>query len=176
MNGEIIIRKVKQDDARGYIELVNFVWRKAYSHIFPEEVFLEREASAEKKIKNFNAKELNDENHICFVAEAENKIVGVMLGTTNSNYEHFKALGYADLAVLYIHPNYQGQGIAGKLKKLFVDFVKEKDFDKFVVGVLKDNYSARKIYEKWGGKLDEYESVITKLGENYSEVFYTYEI
>ena len=172
----IKLRKVEQKDARGYIELVNYVWRIAYAHIFPEEVFLEREGTAEERIKSFDAKKLNDDQTVCFVAEDNSKVVGVMLGTTNSDYEHFKSQGYADLCVLYVLPEYQGQGIASKLKEIFLDFAKEKGYDKFVIGVLKENHKARLIYEKWGGKLDEYASFITKLGKNYDEVFYVYDI
>lgn len=173
---QIDIRKVRQSDAKQYFDLVNFVWRKAYSHIFPEEVFKFLEDNAENKIKNFNAKELNDETHICLVAENDNQIVAVMLGTTDSHYLHFKEQGYGDLCVLYVHPDFQGKGIAAKLKTKFVEFAKEKGFNKFVIGVLKDNHVARKVYERWGGKLDNYTQGYKKLDREYPEVFYTYEI
>jgi inosine/xanthosine triphosphate pyrophosphatase family protein len=45
-----------------------------------------------------------------------------------------------------------------------------------VIGVLKDNHKARKVYEKWGGKLDNHEQPFVKLGVGYDEVFYTYEL
>ena len=172
----INIRKVEQKDAKEYIELVNFVWRSAYSHIFPDEVFVERENSAVERINSFDAAKLNDEQTVCWVAENEGKLVGVMLGTTNSDYEYFKKQNYADLCVLYILPEFQGMGIASRLKEKFLDFIKEKGYKKFVIGVLKDNNKARKVYEKWGGKLDEYSSFITKVNKNYDEVFYTYDI
>ena len=47
---------------------------------------------------------------------------------------------------------------------------------KFVIGVLKDNHNAKKVYEKWGGKLDEYTQPFVKLGVGYDEVFYTYDL
>ena len=37
------IRKVTKEDAREWYTLGNKVWRDAYSHIFPEEVFVEKE-------------------------------------------------------------------------------------------------------------------------------------
>ena len=42
-NDLILIRKVRNDDAKQYIELINSVWRDAYKNIFPEEVFIDRE-------------------------------------------------------------------------------------------------------------------------------------
>lgn len=168
----INIRKVRQNDARQYVNLINSVWKAAYSHIFSEEVFIDKEKRTEEKIKKFNAKEFNNETNICLVAEENNKIVGVMFGSINSKKEYYLNLGYADLMVLYILPEFQGQGIASKFKAEFIKFIRDKGFDKFVIGVLKDNLKARKVYEKWGGKLDNY---TTKFKGN-DEVFYTYRI
>lgn len=36
------IRKVKPEDAKNWFILVNKVWRDAYNHIFPKEVFIEK--------------------------------------------------------------------------------------------------------------------------------------
>lgn len=175
-NNDIIIRKTKQSDAEQYITLLDYVWKITYSHIFPEEVFVEREKSAPERIATFNEKKRNNEQTICCVAEKNGIIVGVMLGTVNSDYEYFKEKNYADLCVLYVHPNHHKKGIATKLKEEFIRFIKSKGFDKYVIGVLKENYNARKVYERWGGKLDEYTQGYIKLDKEYPEVFYTYEI
>ena len=172
----IKIRPVEQKDAEQYVKLINYVWRVAYSHIFPEEVFIEREACESERIKNFDANKLNDDKTICYVVEDDGKVVAAMLGSINSDYEYFKNRTYADLCVLYILPEYQGQGFASNLKKIFIDFAKSKGYNKFVIGVLKDNHKARIIYEKWGGKLSDYSSYIEKCGSKYDEVFYTYDI
>lgn len=42
-NDLILIRKVRNDDAKQYIELINSVWRDVYKNIFPEDVFIDRE-------------------------------------------------------------------------------------------------------------------------------------
>ena len=39
-NDLILIRKVRNDDAKQYIELINSVWRDAYKNIFPEECII----------------------------------------------------------------------------------------------------------------------------------------
>ena len=142
--GNIIIRKVKSEDAEGYLKLINLVWRVAYKHIFPEEVFVERESLVQERVKTFSENFYNDNTKLVYVAEDGGKVVGAIMARIDSGYEYFDKLGYADLEALYIHPDYQGKGIGGKLKNIFVDWAKMNGATKFVIGVLKDNanYSA----------------------------------
>ena len=118
----------------------------------------------------------NDNMSLSYVAEIEGKIVGFVFGRMISHYEHFGERGYADLEAIYIHPDYQGLGMGNKFKQIFVDWAKSNGATKFVIGVLKDNHNARKVYEKWGGKLDEYTQPFVKLGVEYDEVFYTFDL
>ena len=46
----VTIRKAKPEDARAWESLNVRVWTDAYRHIFPEEVFLEKENRLEEKI------------------------------------------------------------------------------------------------------------------------------
>ena len=171
----IKIRKVEENDAKKWYKFVNKVWRDAYKNIFPEEVFLEKEKNTEEKEKHFNENIYNSNDKIALVAEFEDKIVGVMFGVINSNYEDFNS-EYADLVGLYIDPNFQRKGIGSTFKKKFEKWAKENGAGKYVIGVLKDNKKARNIYELWGGKLSTYEQKICKLGKEYKEVFYTFDL
>ena len=171
----INIRKCEITDAEQYVTLHNLVWRDAYKHIFPEEVFIDREKRTKEKIEKIT-NIINAPNEICFVAEENDTIVGFMNATILSYYDHFKNLGYAELMGIYIHPEYQNKGIGSKFKQIFVDWAKNQGATKYVIGVLRDNFKARKVYEKWGGKLDNYTQPFVKLGVEYDEVFYTYEI
>lgn len=173
---EIIIRPVNVEDSEAYIKLNNLVWKVAYKHIFPEEVFIDRDNRLEEKVEEFKTRAYNDNTQIVYVAEHNGKLVGQLSGRILSFYEHFKERGYADLMALYVHPDYQGKGISSKFKKLFIDWAKKNGATKFVIGVLKENTNARKIYEKWGGKLDLHTQPFVKLGIGYEEVFYTYEL
>lgn len=169
------IRELRSTDAREYVELHNLVWRDAYGHIFPEEVFVDRENNSNKRIEwveNFE----NNDKQIGYVAFVDDKLVGLMGATSISNYEYFKNKGYAELTGLYIHPKYQGIGIANEFKKVFIEWAVKNGTTKYVIGVLKDNYKARKVYEKWGGKLEDYTQPFVKLGVDYEELFYTYEL
>lgn len=176
MKTNLIIRKTEPKDAEQHVRLGLSVWRCAYKNIFPEEVFIDKENKAEDKIKNFDKSIQNDNMSLSYVAESDGKIVGFVFGRMISHYEHFGKMGYADLEAIYIHPDYQGLGIGSKLKQIFIDWAKSNGATKFVIGVLKDNHNARKVYEKWGGKLDEYTQPFVKLGVGYDEVFYTYDL
>ena len=175
MNIELLqIRKVKPEDARDWCILGNKVWRDAYAHIFPEEVFKEKDNQVEEKSKSFVDKVKNDDKNIAYVAEYDGEIIGIMCGSINSSYNHFNE--YADLIALYVDPKYQGLGIGSSFKNIFENWAIEHGANQYVIGVLKDNMKARKVYESWGGKLSEFEEDFVKLGVEYPEVFYTYDL
>ena len=175
MEKEIIIRKVKKEDAFEYFETINLVWRIAYKDIFPEEVFISNEEKLSRRVETFAQKYYNDNTKICYVAEYQGHIVGIMSGQINSTYEYFDKKGYSDLVALYIHPDFQSFGIGTKFKDIFINWVKKNGSNKFVIGVLKDNHKARKIYEKWGGTLSSHTNLFYRLEKGYDEVFYTYD-
>ena len=102
-------------------------------------------------------------------------IIGLILGIIGFIIEYFHN-EYADLVGLYIDPKYQGMKIGTNLKNIFEKWAKENGATKYMIGVLKDNINARKVYESWGGTLSKYESDFVKLGVNYKEVFYIFDL
>lgn len=173
-NESINIRTVKEDDALKWCTLINKVWRDAYNHIFPEEVFIEKENKIHKKIDNFTNIIKNDNKNIAYVAEYNGEIVGLMCGSITSSYQYFS--DYADLMAIYIDPKFQGKGIGSSFRKIFEKWARENGASKYVIGVLKENIKARKVYESWGGKLSEHEQDFIKFDVGYPEVFYLYDI
>ena len=67
-------------------------------------------------------------------------------------------------------------GIGTALRDIFINWAKERNTDQMVIGVLKENTKARKVYESWGGTLSEYEQDFVQMKVGYPEVFYTYKI
>lgn len=175
MNKELLqIRKVKPEDAREWFIFGFKVWRDAYKDIFPEEVFVERESKLEEKVKSFDNKLQNNERSIAYVAEYNGEIVGTMCGSISSSYNYFDK--YADLIGLYVDPRFQGLGIGTSFKNIFENWAIDNGATQYVIGVLKDNIKARKVYESWGGKLSKFEEDFVKLGVGYPEVFYTFDL
>lgn len=176
MNNNLLkIRKANSNDAKNWCEFSAKMWRYAYKDIFPEEVFVDKENKIEEKIKKFNEEKQNNNNSISYVAEYDGKIIGIMHGSIKSSYKPFCS-DYADLRGIYIDPKFQGCGIGTSLKNIFEAWAIENGASKYVIGVLKDNKKARKVYESWGGKLSSYEESYVKLGIGYPEVFYTYNL
>ena len=173
--GDISYRMVRKEDGYSWYTLINDVWREAYAHIFPQEVFEERETWKDDKIREFTEEKFLGDRKIAYVAECDGKIIGVMFGTLDSVYEHFRG-EYADLVALYIYPEYHGMGVGTALKDIFMKWAKEKGAERFVIGVLKENSKARKVYESWGGQLSEYTYDFELNDVKYPECFYTLEL
>lgn len=171
----MLIRKYKTGDSKQIVWLINNTWRTAYSHIFSAEVFEERDKNASRKIEKFDD-DLLINNSICFVAEEDNSIVGVLIGNLKSNIELFDKENIARLEVLYIDSKLKNKGIGTKLFNEFKNYLKLNEIKNFVVGVLEQNYNARIVYEKWGGKLTNYKENFMVLGKPYTEVFYKYHV
>lgn len=169
----ITIRKMENSDAEEIIELKNETWRSSYRHIFENEVFKDLDNEKPRRIARFKQKDLNKNGHIGFVAVDQNKVVGFSEAFSTSLYEHYKELGYADLATMYILPQYQHIGLGRALFNKITKGLIELGHTKMVIGALKDNVQARSAYEKWGAVLDtSYEKPFIWRNKEYPEVFY----
>lgn len=172
---DYIIRKYKNGDGEQIVPLINRTWRKAYAHIFPVEVFDERDKTTKERIAGYDDG-LKERDGVAYVAETNGGIVGVMVYNLKADVQEFAEKGYAQLAVLYIDEKIQRQGIGKALFNTFVENLKQAEVQKFCIGVLKDNHNGRKAYEKWGGELTSVEIDFVKLDKPYKEVFYEYDV
>lgn len=172
---EIVFESLKSNDCYEARKVVNAVWRDAYNHIFPVDVFDDKDKKLQESVKKLENL-LKNGKIFGFIAKNDNKIVGVSIGAFESEYEHYRALGYADLQVLYILPEFQGRGIGTKFFNLISSVLKENNKSKMVICALAENHKARKIYESWGGKIDTYEKECVVLGESYADVFYLFDL
>ena len=172
---EIRYRQIRKEDGYEWYTLLSRVWRASYADILPEEYFDARDRSVESRAAEFTEELFAGDRKIAYVAEHDGKIVGLIFGTLDSNYDYFKG-SYADLVAIYIYPEYQGMGIGTALKDIFVKWARTKNADRYVVGVLKENHKARRVYESWGGRLSEHEQDYMIMGRGYPEVFYVFEI
>ena len=168
----IIIRKTEETDAEQYVKLHMKVWRSAYGHFMPEEIFTDNETKMNERISNFR----NRMGEIDYVATDGEKIIAFVVGKSISQYEHYEKLGYSELTGIYIDPDYQHIGLGKKLFDLIVSELRKLGKTKMVIGVLKDNLQARKAYEKWGCELDTYEKPFEKMGHVFPEVFYIFNL
>ncbi len=173
---DLQFRPLTADDCYEVKRLINIVWRIAYKNIFPAEVFDNKDKKLQKSSEKLENKLKNNEI-FGFVAIFENKMVGVSIGSYESEYEYYAELGYSDLQVLYILPEFQGQHIGTRFFEKITNVLKDASKNKMVICALEDNHKARKVYEKWGGKLDvSYTKDYVVLGKSYKDVFYLYDL
>ena len=74
---DINYRKIRKEDGYEWYTLLSKVWRSAYGHIFPEEVFDEREKNIEAKAGGFTEEKFSGDRKIAYVAECDGKIAGL---------------------------------------------------------------------------------------------------
>jgi len=173
----IKIRKIRKSDAEQWVKLKNEVWRSAYAHVFPQEVFDKQDAEADSRIEKFKQRELNKNGDVSFVAEDCGRLVALVGGQALSFIDYYKEKGFAELGAIYIHKDYQNFGLGRKLFDLIVKEFLKQGCTKMVIGVLKDNPQAHKAYEKWGCKLDtDFEDMFERLGRGYPRIFYLFDI
>lgn len=173
---DIIIRMLEIDDCYEAKQVINKVWRIAYADFMPKSVFDKKDAGIEESVKKFK-KQLQNNEIFGYVAIVDSKIVGVAIARNLTTYEHYKSLGFADLQVLYILPEYQGIGLGSTFFKLVSNEFKNAGITKMLICALEKNANARVVYEKWGGELDEtYKKDYETCGETFVDVFYLFDL
>ena len=172
---DVLIRQTQTSDADEFIELRNYVWSLSYAEILPPEIHEMKKQKASADIEKLK-RDLTDDNFISYVAVADSKIVASFNGFIKASAKYYADLGYAGFEILYIHPEFQGQGIGRVMLQKFCDAIKARGVTKFIINCLKENHDARRVYEKWGGKLDSREEPHPSHGDKYMCVFYLFEI
>lgn len=172
---KIKIERCKVDDAEQYINFLNLVWKNAYSNIFPEEVFQRRDHGKQNFINGFE-RFLNDKNNFYICAKIDNNIIGILFGNLKTHNMKYQNLGFAELGAIYVHPDFQRQGIGKQLKNYFEKWLKENGKDKYVIGVLQRNKNAIKTYESWGGKNMGRIFKTEIMGKKYNEIIFEFRV
>lgn len=94
---------------------------------------------------------------VCFVAEADQEVVGYLAGCLRKPHAAFKTKR-AELENMYVKETMRSQGIGGKLAQTFLDWCKSKGAEHVIVGTLAGNDRAVKFYKAHG--FDEFEIVL----------------
>jgi len=177
---EIKIRKAQKSDADQYVRLTAKVWRSAYAHFVPSEVFDKMDADIDAQTKRISetlgTENIKTSGRICYVAVDGKRIVAYAFAGVSGRYEYYEKQGCCGLYGMNVDPEYQGLGLGKKLFNMVASKFFKHGYTKMFNGVLKENIKARGFYEKMGGQLDSYEKPFEKLGYSFPEVFYTYDL
>ena len=122
-------------------------WQRAYQGIVADD-FLDL-MSVEDRAKRWSEL-LQQPNSITFVAAPEGQQI---IGFANGGPERDGRKDFqAELYGLYVHPNWQRQGIGKRLVAQFVDWLLKSDRQSMIVWTLADS-PFRRFYEGLGGQL-----------------------
>ena len=80
-----------------------------------------------------------------------------------------------EIREIYIRPDIKRMGIGSKLFNYILNYFKNKGKRKLYLGVFKENYKAKKFYEKMGGTLWKSRYLEIK-GIKYQTISYVYKL
>jgi len=88
------------------------------------------------------------EKDCVWVCEDKEKIVGFLLLMHRSDRQ-------AQLRYFYLEPQYRGTGLGKELMRLFMDFLKEKNYKSAYLWTTNEQAAAAALYERYGFTLTE---------------------
>lgn len=159
----ISIRKGKEKDAKGVVEVNTYTWLTTYKRLMPEEVLENHVKTMDERVSKI-ASSIREKDNL-YVAVDNDKIVGLMTygQSRNDNYSDC-----GEIYSIYVLDDYQGLGLG---RNLFMTGIKElisNNFNSMILNVLDGNKTIG-FYEKFGGvKVDSRQDDFcgTRLTEN----------
>ena len=91
---------------------------------------------------------------LLYVAEFKGKVVGSGYAQIQNSVAYKKPEQFVYLGFMYVHPEYRGKGINGKLIQKLVEWAKDKKIHEIQLDVYAENKSALVAYKKLGFKPD----------------------
>ena len=136
------IRPATEKDALAIVTINIMAWKTAYRGLVPDD-FLDTLSVTPKRIEHFQSDILADD--IYLVAKNKGIIVGYLSGGKVS--QHHLPYPY-EIYKLYVHPDFQHQGIGTALVNAFKEKINKSAF---CVYTLDGNIRAIHFYQKNGG-------------------------
>lgn len=139
----VIIRSMDYTDINEVQRIAKVSWNATYEGIIP----LEIQDNFLKSAYNDEQMKLRLERSVIYIAEVEGQVAGF------ANYSPVRDGGKVELAAIYLHPNFQGQGIGTTLLQ---QAVTELDGLKNIyINVEKDNTIGMNFYKAKGFEVVE---------------------
>ena len=172
MNSILKIRKIEdiEKDIKKIGEISTISWQHAYKEIIDE-----------KDLKNLNPKDkekrVRERYDISqyILVELNNEIVGFCNYCSDDTYESKYEEIDCEINALYLLPEVIQKGIGTQIFKYIINEMKNNKKKKMIIWCFKDNKSARKFYEKIGGKYFA-EKDTEYQGKKYKGISYVYDI
>ena len=141
----IKIRQAKLEDLKSIAEIKVVGWQSSYRGIVADEYLNSMFVSNQiHKLKN----SYSIEN--IFVAESENEIIGFCRFCDYDESIYCDEEIDCEIREIYVRPDFKRKGIGSKLFLHTKQYFKQNEKKKLCLSCLRDNYNARKFYEKMG--------------------------
>ena len=136
------IRKIREDE---YYLLDDFIYEAIFipEGVTPPPKSIIAQPDLQVYIRNFGS----EKDDICFVAEADGKVVGAVWVRDMQDYGHI-ADGVPSFAIS-LYKEYRNHGIGTELMKTMLGELKSRGYEKTSLAVQKANYAV-KMYKKVG--------------------------
>jgi GNAT superfamily N-acetyltransferase len=141
-----LVRAAEIDDAHAIAKVHVATWRSAYRDLLPADFLASlNQGQYEERWK----RTLSDTSARVYVADSAEGVVGFASGgPERAGEEGFSGELYA----IYVLQEAQGGGHGRRLVQAVVGGLRELGLEDMIVWVLRDNTSARKFYERLGGR------------------------
>lgn len=145
---DVLIRDFKKSDLENFLEVANESFAEEFEIMGFDPDYIRKIAdqmfSLLGKILFAFLKLLRKEPFRFFVAETDGRIVGTTLVDRRGK------IGY--IAAVMVHPDYRKKGIATKLMKSSLNYLRKKKLSRAILHVLPTNTPAKGLYHKLGFK------------------------
>jgi ribosomal protein S18 acetylase RimI-like enzyme len=170
------IRLAVVEDAAGLAQVRVAAWRAAYPGIVPAAFLAKLDPEKDALRQREYLSNLTAEGCVLAAVLADpGADAGRVVGFCGFGIDRDQDAEYSgEVYALYVHPDFQRQGIGQRLMRPAADWLGEHGYARFLIWVLRDNHPARRFYEALGGRLVR-ERMITLGGEELPEVGYGYE-
>lgn len=142
---DITIRKAKESDARGIVEVNTYTWVTTYKGLMPDELLEKRVNTIDDRVPK-TANSIREKDN-AYVALDGDKVIGIMSYGKSRN-ENYPESG--EIYSIYILNDYQGLGLGKKLFMIGINELIVKGYNSMILNVL-DGNNTIKFYEKYCG-------------------------
>lgn len=146
-SGRFLVRPAEEADLSGMAEAVCASWEWAYAGIIPDDMMARGTDRPRREARLLDQMKLG---HRALVAVAEDGMVaGAALDIVPPRLEGWDA----ELAALYVHPRFAGQGAGRLLVEEMASAYLAEGKRTMAIRVLRENRIGRSFYEKIGGEV-----------------------
>jgi GNAT superfamily N-acetyltransferase len=172
----VAVRRATPNDVEAVTRVHIATWRSAYKGIVPQAYLDEMDTPENLARRHDNWQYVAQNPNVdFFVAEDATGVIGFASGGKCRNQQPEFAAYDGELFALYLLPQHHGQGIGRKLVNAVAQTLRDANYQKMLIWVLKDNLPSRAFYERIGGQYVT-ELSFDMAGTTLLEVGYGYDL